>query len=296
MNQFEVMVLSSEMEGMPYAILDAMGLGKPVVASSVGGVPDQIVHGETGFLVPPRDVQSLTEAIRTLLLDPALRQRMAIAARSRYEQLFTLDAMIADKLAEYCSRETSLFHAGLRLDPTVPMHSGTRTVNLYVQAKSEYSYYKISDPDCHQPTEHAEDFPELVQFIEKLPLKSFGRAFIIFDFEGLDEPVHRDHEYEDLEQEFIWLRPNKIKQFHIYDRHTRKKHYVDSYSCWFNTRHFHGVTGVPGLAVSIRVDGTFTDELREHIKKQALVPPTNYTLMERISRRIKRRFFKSRAA
>jgi glycosyltransferase involved in cell wall biosynthesis len=94
MNRFDIVVHSSDMEGMPYVILYAMGLGKPAVASSVGGIPDLIEEGKTGFLTPPGDAQSLARAIRILLSDPELRTRMGSEARRRYESCFTLQRMI----------------------------------------------------------------------------------------------------------------------------------------------------------------------------------------------------------
>ncbi len=96
MNQFDIAVHSSDMEGMPYVIIDAMGLGKPIAASAVGGVPDQIVDGQNGFLLPPGNVSALTQALRALIADPELRQRMGAASRKRYEGCFALPAMISN--------------------------------------------------------------------------------------------------------------------------------------------------------------------------------------------------------
>ncbi len=63
----ELFILPSRWEGMPNAVLEAMAAGKPVVATEVGGVPELVLHGETGILVPPGDTDALAQAILDLL-------------------------------------------------------------------------------------------------------------------------------------------------------------------------------------------------------------------------------------
>lgn len=67
----------------PLVVLEAMAAGRPVVASAVGGIPDMVVDGATGVLVPPNDVVALRAAIAGLLADPGLRTRMGQAGRER---------------------------------------------------------------------------------------------------------------------------------------------------------------------------------------------------------------------
>jgi glycosyltransferase involved in cell wall biosynthesis len=84
-----VVVLVSEMEGLPNVVLEAMAHGKVVVATPVGGIPSVIEDGRTGFLVPVGDAVALRETLKRLLADPDLRARVGAAARER--------------VAEYCS-------------------------------------------------------------------------------------------------------------------------------------------------------------------------------------------------
>lgn len=88
-------VLSSRSEGLGLVIVEAMAAGRPVVATRVGGVPEVVVDGETGLLVPPDDPGALAVAIRRLLADPALAARMGEAGRKRAHDQFGAGRMAA---------------------------------------------------------------------------------------------------------------------------------------------------------------------------------------------------------
>jgi glycosyltransferase involved in cell wall biosynthesis len=93
---FDVSVLASDrVETFSLAVLEAMAAGKPVVATSVGGITEQVVDGSTGFVVQPRDVDALAAAIDRLLADPDLRAAMGAAARSRVVSEFSSERMSA---------------------------------------------------------------------------------------------------------------------------------------------------------------------------------------------------------
>jgi len=84
----DLVVHPSRYEAFPRAILEAMALSKPVVASRVGGVAEAVVDGETGMLVPAEDIDALAAALERLLGDAALRERMGKAGRLRVETSF----------------------------------------------------------------------------------------------------------------------------------------------------------------------------------------------------------------
>jgi len=92
----DVFVLSSLWEGLPYTIIEAMMSGLPVVATSVGGVPELVEDGVTGFLVPPKDYQALAKALQRLLDDPELCHRMGQLGREKALREFTLDRMLRE--------------------------------------------------------------------------------------------------------------------------------------------------------------------------------------------------------
>ena len=89
----EIFVLSTRSEGLPLSILEAMAAGLPVVASNVGGVPELVIDGETGLLVPAGDPRSLAAAIERLLEDQSLARRLGEAGRSRVAEHFDLGAV-----------------------------------------------------------------------------------------------------------------------------------------------------------------------------------------------------------
>jgi glycosyltransferase involved in cell wall biosynthesis len=84
----DVSVLTSLTEGLSIALLESMNHGLPVVVTRVGGNPEVVLDGETGFLVPPRDPAGFAERVVALLRNPELRARMGRAARRRVAERF----------------------------------------------------------------------------------------------------------------------------------------------------------------------------------------------------------------
>lgn len=92
----DIFVLSSDWEGLPYTIIEAMMSGLPVVATRVGGVPELVENEVTGFIVPPKNPQALAKGLQRLLDDPELRHRMGQLGREKALREFTLDRMLRE--------------------------------------------------------------------------------------------------------------------------------------------------------------------------------------------------------
>ncbi|ULA61354.1 MAG: Glycosyl transferase, group 1 [Nitrospira sp.] len=90
----DVFVLPSLSEGLSMAILEAMSAGKPVIATQVGGNPELVLNGETGFLVPPRDSQALASSVVTLLTNRQQAAQYAERGKRRAEGQFSLRTMV----------------------------------------------------------------------------------------------------------------------------------------------------------------------------------------------------------
>jgi glycosyltransferase involved in cell wall biosynthesis len=98
---WDVFAQASLEEGFGIAALEAMAAGLPVVATRVGGVPELVKDGETGWLVPRGDVRALAARLRALLLDPETRLAMGAAARARAKADFSVEQMVANVSAVY---------------------------------------------------------------------------------------------------------------------------------------------------------------------------------------------------
>lgn len=92
LSALDVLVLPSVAEGFPLITLEAMAMRRPVVASDIEGIREQIINGETGLLVEPRSPEKLAEAV-TKALEPCAAEKMGAAARARVEKLFSIEPM-----------------------------------------------------------------------------------------------------------------------------------------------------------------------------------------------------------
>ena len=98
---FDIFVFPSLTEGLPLVVIEAMATGLPIVASHVGGIPELVVNGETGFLVSPASKEEIKEAIIKLLNNPELRKEMGQIARKRFETHFSLPQMVQKYIEVY---------------------------------------------------------------------------------------------------------------------------------------------------------------------------------------------------
>jgi glycosyltransferase involved in cell wall biosynthesis len=103
MNTFDVFVLPSLWEAFGIVLLEAMNLGKPLVATNVDGIPEVIDDGVNGFMVPPRDPEKMAARILDLLNDDALRNRMGEQGRKKVRENFGIERMVKQVEQVYLS-------------------------------------------------------------------------------------------------------------------------------------------------------------------------------------------------
>jgi glycosyltransferase involved in cell wall biosynthesis len=94
LHAIDVFTLTSITECFPMALLEAMACARPAVCTAVGGIPEMISDGETGYLVPPKDPQQLATRLVDLLSNPQTARRMGQAGRDRVETEFSLDRSV----------------------------------------------------------------------------------------------------------------------------------------------------------------------------------------------------------
>ena len=97
----DVVAVPSHAEGFGRVVVEGMGAGKPVVATTAGGIVDIIQDGETGLLLPPGDPARLAEALTRILHDSALASRLAAAGQDRAAKVYTPKAHVEQVLGVY---------------------------------------------------------------------------------------------------------------------------------------------------------------------------------------------------
>jgi len=101
LSALDVFVLPSDCEPFGLILVEAMARGIPVVATHAGGVPEIVVHGETGYLVPPRNPEAMAAAIMKLLSNPLRAMQMGESGKARAQRLFNQDNMVREYEALY---------------------------------------------------------------------------------------------------------------------------------------------------------------------------------------------------
>ena len=98
---FDIFAMSSTSEGLGTSLLDAMACAKPIVATSAGGIPEVVVDGQTGILVPPRDHEAMGRALVALLRDEHSQQVMGAEGLLRIRERFSAERMVHETLGVY---------------------------------------------------------------------------------------------------------------------------------------------------------------------------------------------------
>ncbi len=186
------------------------------------------------------------------------------------ERLRALDGYITQRVKRrlQAQQKDYKFYTGpYKLDRSNPDRPGTRMIYLAYSEMPD-SYFDLDKTELWHPTEAANEFAMLMDFIGTLPFKATGRMLIMYDNEPRPVPAHRDHIETEICHEFLWFRTNLKKPFYMLNHETGEKKYVEGYTAWFDSvNQFHGSDPYEGLSFSIRVDGTFIDEFRASIPK-----------------------------
>ncbi|MCA9025590.1 MAG: glycosyltransferase family 4 protein [Planctomycetaceae bacterium] len=106
LQKLDAFALPSDCEGMPLSVLEAMAVGLPVVATAVGGTPELIVNESTGLLIPPSDVDGLASAMRRLVFDAPLRDRLASSGLALVRERYSW-SIAAEKIVDLYSQMVS---------------------------------------------------------------------------------------------------------------------------------------------------------------------------------------------
>ena len=103
LSSLDILVLPSLLEGFPMIILEAMAMAKPIVASNIPGIREQIIDGKTGILVPTKDSNALATAITNILEDEQTARRIGLEARKTVDEEFSVEKMVAETEKLYFS-------------------------------------------------------------------------------------------------------------------------------------------------------------------------------------------------
>ena len=191
-------------------------------------------------------------------------------------RLRSLDSYLTEKINRHIETKREDYFLNLyRLSAETPYQPGVREIWLSrTRADLSLDYLDMVDvTEAWELTKEAQEFSELMNFIETLPFQTRGRMLIIYDDAGKIVPAHRDHLDTEVCNEFLWFRTNLKKPLYLLNPQTNEKKYVAGYSAWFDSvNQYHGCDAVKGLSFSLRVDGKFTDEFRKLIPKPEFNP------------------------
>jgi glycosyltransferase involved in cell wall biosynthesis len=96
LSAIDILVVPSLLEGFPIMTLEAMAMAKPIVATRINGIEEQISDGEEGLLVPPQSTKTLSAAVLELIQNNELASRLGTAARRKVETYFSVERMVGE--------------------------------------------------------------------------------------------------------------------------------------------------------------------------------------------------------
>jgi glycosyltransferase involved in cell wall biosynthesis len=99
----DLLVIPSLLEGFPMVTLEAMAMAKPIIATNIDGITEQITNGVNGILVPPKNPSALAKAALRVLNDKELAATIGLSARKKVEQEFSVEKMVAETEKVYQS-------------------------------------------------------------------------------------------------------------------------------------------------------------------------------------------------
>jgi glycosyltransferase involved in cell wall biosynthesis len=103
LSSIDILVIPSLLEGFPVITLEGMAMAKPIIATNIDGIKEQIIDGKSGILIPPRDPNAIANAIIKLTNNKNLAENIGLAARKRVEEEFTVGKMVAETEKVYSS-------------------------------------------------------------------------------------------------------------------------------------------------------------------------------------------------
>ncbi|MBW1888828.1 MAG: glycosyltransferase family 4 protein, partial [Deltaproteobacteria bacterium] len=103
LSSIDILVIPSLLEGFPMITLEGMAMAKPIIATSISGIKEQIIDEESGVLVPPGDHETLTKALIALLIDKKKSRYLGLNARRRVKKYFGVEKMVAETERVYQS-------------------------------------------------------------------------------------------------------------------------------------------------------------------------------------------------
>ena len=97
----DIYIHAAKADNFPNTVLEALACGTPVIATDVGGIPEQIDDGKTGFLVPPGNPKEMAAAMQKILQDTSLHHQMSLQAAETARRRFDVNQMVAEYLKWY---------------------------------------------------------------------------------------------------------------------------------------------------------------------------------------------------